>query len=157
MPRKYWWVALAVPVFAALALSPKHRIYIAHADVRIPDEQVTAVPADIVLTNGRIYTMDAEHAWATGVVVGRQVSERLELDGELYATANTNGTDRSNTFGGGGRCKLGGPLVLLFMAGRSFRGPASGQPQLIGYLGMQFLFSTKHKKENPQRFLSAPR
>ena len=47
--------------------------------------------------------------------------------------------------------------MLLFMAGRSFRGPASGQPQLFGYLGMQFLFSTKHKKESPGRLLSAPR
>jgi hypothetical protein len=32
------------------------------------------------------------------------------------------------------------------MAGRSFRGPVSGQPHFFGYLGMQFVFSTKHKK-----------
>jgi hypothetical protein len=33
--------------------------------------------------------------------------------------------------------------TLLFMAGRSFRGPSSGEPQIIGYLGLQFVFSTK--------------
>jgi len=88
-------------------------------------------------------------AWATGVVVARQVSKRLELDGELYATANTNGSDHWTTFDGGGRYKLQEHFVLLFMAGRGFRGPASGQPQLFGYLGVQFLFSTKHKKESP--------
>jgi Putative MetA-pathway of phenol degradation len=88
-------------------------------------------------------------AWATGIVVGRDVSKRLELDGELYNTANTDGSNHWNTYDGGGRYKLGEHFVLLFMAGRSFRGPSSGQPQFFGYLGMQFLFSAKHKKENP--------
>lgn len=87
-------------------------------------------------------------AWATGLVVGRDVSKKLELDGELYDTANTNGSNHWNTLDGGGRYKLGQHFVLLFMAGRSFRGPTSGQPQFFGYLGMQFLFSVKHKKEN---------
>ncbi|MGD0790998.1 MAG: hypothetical protein ABR920_04435 [Terriglobales bacterium] len=88
-------------------------------------------------------------AWATGIVVGRDVSKRLELDGELYATANTNGSNHWTTFDGGGRYKLAEHFVLLFMAGRSFRGPSIGQPQFFGYLGMQFLFSTKHKKQSP--------
>jgi len=88
-------------------------------------------------------------AWATGLVVGHEVNKRLELDAELYNTANTNGSNHWNTFDGGGRYKLGEHFVLLFMAGRSFRGPASQQPQFFGYLGMQFLFSTKHKKASP--------
>jgi predicted amidohydrolase YtcJ len=69
MPGKSWLIALAVAAFAALALWPKHKIYVAHADVWIPDGQMTPVPADLVLTNGRIYTMDAEHPWATGVAI----------------------------------------------------------------------------------------
>ncbi len=88
-------------------------------------------------------------AWATGVVVARQVTKRLELDGELYATANTDGSGHWTTYDGGGRCKLREHFVLLFMAGRSFASPSSSQPQLFGYLGMQFLFATKHKKEGP--------
>jgi hypothetical protein len=36
-------------------------------------------------------------AWATGLVVGRDVSKKLELDGELYDTANTNGSNHWNT------------------------------------------------------------
>jgi len=87
-------------------------------------------------------------AWAAGMVVGRDVNQRLELDGELYNTANSNGSNHWNTFDGGGRYKLGENFVLLFMAGRSFRGPSSGQPQFFGYLGMQFLFSMKHKKKS---------
>jgi hypothetical protein len=88
-------------------------------------------------------------AWATGIVVGRDLSKRLELDGELYNTANTNGSNHWNTLDGGGRYKLGEHFVLLFMAGRSFRGPSISQPQFFGYLGMQLLFSMKHKKESP--------
>ncbi len=47
--------------------------------------------------------------------MGRDISERLELDLESYNSANTNGSIR--------------------------------QPQFSGYLGMQFLFSMKYKKE----------
>jgi hypothetical protein len=86
-------------------------------------------------------------AWAVGLVVQREINQRLELAGEIYNTANTDGSNRWNSYDGGGRYKLGEHFVLLFMAGRSFRGPSSGQPQFFGYLGMQFLFSTKHKKE----------
>ena len=106
-------------------------------------------PVEINPEVGYWFASNTGAAWATGMAVGREVSKRLELDGELYATANTNGTSHWTTFDGGGRYKLAGPLVVLFMAGRSFRGPSSGQPQFFGYLGMQFLFSTKHKKESP--------
>jgi len=106
-------------------------------------------PFEINPEAGFWFADKAGAAWATGVVVARQVSKRLELDGELYDTANTNGSNHWNTFDGGGRYKLGEHFVLLFMAGRSFRGPASEQPQFFGYLGMQFLFSMKHKKESP--------
>ena len=88
-------------------------------------------------------------AWATGIVVGRDVTKKLELDGELYDTANTNGSNHWNTFDGGGRYKLGEHFVLLFMAGRSFRGPASSQPLSFGYLGMQFLFFHEAQEGKP--------
>jgi hypothetical protein len=98
---------------------------------------------------GYWFANKAGAAWASGVVVGHEVSNRLELDGELYNTANTNGTNHWDTYDGGGRYKLGEHFVLLFMAGRSFTRPSISQPQFFGYLGMQFLFSMKHKKEIP--------
>lgn len=87
-------------------------------------------------------------AWATGIVVGRDVTKRLELDGELYATANTDGSNHWTTYDAGGRYKLNEHFVALFMAGSSFRGSGqqAGQPQFFGYIGMQFLFSMKHKR-----------
>jgi hypothetical protein len=87
-------------------------------------------------------------AWATGVVVARQVSKRLELDANcmtppiltvpitgtpMMAEAATNWESTS--------CCCSWQAAI--------RGPSSGQPQFFGYLGMQFLFSVKHKKKSP--------
>jgi len=85
-------------------------------------------------------------AWATGIIVLRQVNKRLQMAGELYSTANTNGSNHWNTFDFGGRYMLQEHFVLLFTVGRSFDSASISQPQLFGYLGMQFLFSMKHKK-----------
>jgi hypothetical protein len=105
-------------------------------------------PVDV---NGELGYWVAQHGpdqWIAGLALGHRATERLELLGEVYATRNTNGRDNETTFGLGGRYKLKGPVGLLFMAGRSFHGPASGEPQFIGYLGLQFqLSSKKHVRE----------
>jgi hypothetical protein len=107
-------------------------------------------PYEINPEVGYWFASDKGAAWAAGLVVLREINKRLELAAEFYNTANTNGTNRWNTFDGGGRYKLSEHFVLLFMAGRSFSAPSPGQPQFFGYLGMQFLFSMKHKKEIPE-------
>jgi hypothetical protein len=99
---------------------------------------------------GYWFASDKGAAWTAGIVILREMNKRLELAAEFYNTANTNGANRWNTYDGGGRYKLGEHYVLLFMAGRSFSAPSAGQPQFFGYLGMQFLFSMKHKKEIPE-------
>jgi hypothetical protein len=88
-------------------------------------------------------------AWATGIIALHEFNKRLELGGELYFTANTNGTNHWNTFDFGGRYKLQEHFVLLFTAGRSLNAASESQPQFFGYLGMQFLFSMRHKKPSP--------
>lgn len=95
---------------------------------------------------GYWFAGDKGAAWATGVIVLREVNKRLELAGELYFTANTNGSNHWNTFDFGGRYKLNEHFVLLFTGGRSLNASSVSQPQFFGYLGMQFLFSMKHKK-----------
>jgi hypothetical protein len=114
-------------------------------------------PVEVDPEVGYIFASGSGAGWFTGLVVGRDVTKRLELDGELYNSANTNGTNHWDTYDGGGRYKLGEHFVLLFMAGRSFVTPSSSQPQFFGYLGMQFLFSMKHKKESQSLLPSAPR
>jgi hypothetical protein len=76
-----------------------------------------------------------------GLVVGRSVTERLELDAELYDDRAHDAAPRSATLDLGGRYKLRQGIIALFMAGRSVNGFGDGQPEFIGYIGIQFLLS----------------
>ncbi|HMD28540.1 MAG TPA: hypothetical protein VKH13_08225 [Steroidobacteraceae bacterium] len=73
-----------------------------------------------------------------GLVAGRPVTQRLELDAELYDDRVYDGA-HSTTLDFGGRFKLGRGFIALFMAGRSIG--ANGEPQFIGYFGVQILLS----------------
>jgi hypothetical protein len=76
-----------------------------------------------------------------GFVVGRSVTARLELDAEIYDDRASGSTPHSTTLDLGGRYKLRPGLIALFMAGRSVDGFSNGQPEFIGYIGVQFLLS----------------
>lgn len=104
-------------------------------------------PLDWNLELGHWFPHYGPDSWITGLAAGRDVNARLELLGEVYSDRQT-GSDgeHATTFDCGGRLKLNRSMLLLFMAGRSFHGPASGEPQLIGYLGIQFL--VEHRKSD---------
>jgi hypothetical protein len=74
-----------------------------------------------------------------GLVAGRPVTARLELDAEIYDDRVYDG-NHSTTLDVGGRFKLGRGFIALFMAGRSIS-EANGAPQFIGYFGVQILLS----------------
>jgi hypothetical protein len=76
-----------------------------------------------------------------GLVVGRSVTERLELDAEIYDDRAQDAEPHSTTLDLGGRYKLRTGMIALLMVGRSINGFSDGQPQLIGYAGVQFLLS----------------
>ena len=95
---------------------------------------------------GYIFADHSGAAWFNGLVVLREVGKRMELAGEFYNMANTDGSNHWNTFDAGGRYTLSEHYIVLFMAGRSLTGASASQPSLFGYLGMQFLFSLKHKQ-----------
>jgi hypothetical protein len=76
-----------------------------------------------------------------GLAVGRSVSERLELDAEIYDDRAENSQPHSTTLDLGGRYKLRPGLIVLFMAGRSISGFGYGQPEFMSYVGIQILLS----------------
>jgi hypothetical protein len=76
-----------------------------------------------------------------GFCAGRSVSERLELDAEIYDDRADDATPHATTADVGGRYKLGRGFIALFMAGRSLTGFGSGQPEFMGYVGVQILLS----------------
>jgi hypothetical protein len=81
-----------------------------------------------------------DHEQILGLVVGHQLTPRLELDGELHYDHIRGGTDVT-TFDVGGRYQLDRGFNLLFMAGRSLHDNSAGQVEFIGYLGIQVLLS----------------
>jgi hypothetical protein len=76
-----------------------------------------------------------------GFVAGHTFNKRFELDGEVYNDWAMHSLPHDTTFDFGGRYKLHDGFILLMMAGRSFSGNASGQPEYLGYFGIQVLLS----------------
>lgn len=93
-------------------------------------------PVDVDLELGRWFTQQKDY-WISGLAFGHQATRRLEVLAEVYSNGDPTG-ERDNTFDFGGRYRLNRNALLLFMSGRSFSPPSSGQSQLIGYFGMQF-------------------
>lgn len=76
-----------------------------------------------------------------GFVAGHTFKNNgLELDAEIYNDRAMRALPHNTTWDFGGRYKLH-DFVFLFMAGRSFSGNASGQPEYLGYFGIQVLLS----------------
>jgi hypothetical protein len=84
-----------------------------------------------------------------GFVVGKSVTDRLELDAEFYDDRAYHATPRSSTIDLGGRYKLCPGIIALFMAGRSINGFGLGQPEFMAYLGIQLLLSDYGRAFNP--------
>ncbi|MGA3188521.1 MAG: hypothetical protein ABSF22_15555 [Bryobacteraceae bacterium] len=81
--------------------------------------------------------------WIAGLVVGHDLSKKLELDAEFYGLGTFNHSNNQQTLDAGVRYKLHPPFILLLMAGRSVAPAHNGQPYFVGYFGMQFLFPPK--------------
>jgi hypothetical protein len=118
----------------------------------LPSEVTKKIgPIDVDGEAGYNFTQSRPDNWIAGLALGHQATPRLEVLGEIYRNAEIGTSIHNNTFDFGGRLKLHNPVLLLFMAGRSFRGPASGQSQFIGYFGLQFLLGKQPHEEEPER------
>jgi len=84
-----------------------------------------------------------------GLVAGRELNERLELDIEIYDDRAIHGSPQATTVDVGGRYKISRGLIALFMAGRGVNGFTAGQPEFMGYLGIQILLE-RHTRERPE-------
>jgi hypothetical protein len=98
-------------------------------------------PLDVDVEAGYFIPVHGPKERILGFVAGRTLTERLELDAEIYDDRAKEGLSRSVTLDLGGRYKLGRGFFALFMFGRSLNGFAYGQPAFTGYLGIQILLS----------------
>jgi hypothetical protein len=86
-----------------------------------------------------------------GFAAGHQFTPKLEIIGEVYNDRAMGSLPHDTTFDAGGRYRLEKGFILLFMAGRSFSSNTSGQPNFLGYLGVQVLLKNygRHLQDSP--------
>jgi len=96
-------------------------------------------PVNVDVDVGWYLPAHGAHERFTGWVVGRDITSRLELDAEIYDDRARDALPRQTTLDVGGRYRLGRGFIALFMAGRSVSGTGAGQPQFLGYFGIQIL------------------
>ncbi|MGA2191027.1 MAG: hypothetical protein ABSH33_21115 [Steroidobacteraceae bacterium] len=105
------------------------------------EAQRTVGPLDLDVEAGYYLRGNGPKERILGLVVGRSVTERLELDAELYDDRAYDASPHTTTLDLGGRYKLGRGIIALFMAGRSIDGVSEGRPAFVGYVGVQILLS----------------
>lgn len=81
-----------------------------------------------------------EDEFIYGLAVSYDVSEDLELLGEIHGAADQEFEEDELVFNVGARARVHEDLTLLLAAGRSLRESDGTEPQFLLYLGLQFMF-----------------
>jgi hypothetical protein len=100
-------------------------------------------PVDLNWEAGYNRVHKGPDGWIAGLVVGHDVTRKLEVDAEFYGLGTWDHSNNQQTFDAGARYKLRPPFILLLMAGRSVAPARNGQPSFVGYFGVQFLLPAK--------------
>jgi hypothetical protein len=105
----------------------------------MPVEAATKLGAvDLDMEAGYYFPKRGPREEIFGLVAGHTFAERFDLAAELYRDHPLGPQSSSTTtLDLGGRYKLTRGLIALFMAGRG----VGGEPQFIGYFGVQILLS----------------
>jgi hypothetical protein len=108
--------------------------------VFLPVEAARKVgPVDVDVEAGYYFPGHGPRERILGLAVGRAVTDRLEFDAEIYDDRVFDAPPQSTTVDVGARYKLRPGIIALFMAGRSISGFGQGQPEFMGYVGVQLL------------------
>ena len=89
---------------------------------------------------GFVIREEDEEGWEYGLAVGYQLLDELELLGEIHGETDDGLERHEIVFNVGGRWEMTPGLDLLVAAGRGLRGAGSGEPEILGYVGLQFIF-----------------
>jgi hypothetical protein len=98
-------------------------------------------PLDLDIEAGYYFPGHGPKERFLGLVAGRSVTRRLELDAEIYDDHAYGAPPHATTLDLGGRYRLSRGIIALFMIGRSLNGFSEGQPEFTGYVGVQILLS----------------
>jgi hypothetical protein len=105
-------------------------------------------PMDLDFEIGEYVPGRGPHERIMGLVAGRTMTARLELDVELYDDRASGALPRETTLDVGGRYKLSPGIIALFMLGRSVGTGGAEATQFFGYFGIQILLTDYGLKLN---------
>jgi hypothetical protein len=127
---------------AGSALAQREGIAIDGPRLLLPIEVARRIgPLDVNLEAGHYFARHGPDENFVGLIVGRALTSRFELDGEVFADRASGAPPNDTTLDVGFRYKLHPAFIVLCMAGRSISGDSAGHAQFIGYLGLQVLLS----------------
>ena len=96
-------------------------------------------PMELNFEAGYYVPVNGREERSIGFALGHQFNKKLELIGEVNNDSAMGAPPHNTVWDLGDRYEFHKGLILLFMAGRSFSGAASGQPTFFGYIGIQIL------------------
>ena len=105
-------------------------------------------PVDVNYEAGYLFVHKGPNGWLNGLVLGHDVTSRLEMDMELYNQGTFHPSGNQPTIDFGGRYKVRPSVILLFMAGRSLEATHNNQSYFLGYFGVQFLLGRKSRESD---------
>jgi len=103
-------------------------------------------PVDVDYEIGYQFVHKGPNAWLTGLVIGHDLTSKLEIDMELYNQGTFHPSNNQPTIDFGARYKIHSPIIVLLMAGRALEPTRSNQSYFLGYFGLQFLLPPKSYK-----------
>jgi len=114
-------------------------------------------PVDVDYEIGYQFVHKGPDSWLTGLVVGHDLTPKLEMDMEFYYQGTFHPSESQPTLDFGARYKIHSPVIVLLMAGRSLEPARSNQSYFVGYFGLQFLLPPKsYNRDSPNPELSGP-
>ncbi len=96
-------------------------------------------PMDLDFEAGYYFPIHGHEERIIGFTAGHEFTKKLEIGGEIDNDYAMGALPHDTTWDLGFHYEFHKGLLLLFMAGRSFSGNASGQPNFLSYIGIQFL------------------
>jgi hypothetical protein len=143
------WSASIFPQLEPPGLGAAVKIGIATSGTRLllPVEITKSVgPINLGFEAGYFIPWHSHGERIIGFAAGHDVTTKLNILGEVYNDRAMGALPHDTTFDAGGKYQFHKGLLLMFMAGRTFSGNSSGQPEFMGYLGVQILLG-KYGKE----------
>jgi hypothetical protein len=149
LDNKHGWNASIFPQVEPPGLGASIRKGIAESGTRLlfPVEITKSVgPLNLGIEVGYYFPWNSHPERIIGFAAGHDVTSKLNIMGEVYNDYAMGALPHDTTFDAGGKYTFHKGLILLFTAGRSFSGNSSGQPEFVGYIGVQILLQ-KYGKE----------